>query len=295
MTAAPGVSCPSARKSGRPLGVTARRIRAAVDHLTTIYDRMTVRQVFYALEVRGIVEKTDGGYRQVQKQVLRMRQEALLPWSFIVDGTRWQRRPQTWNTVEDAMATMAATYRRRLWQSQSLRVEVWLEKDALADTIVDATTAWDVPLMVSRGQSSATFLWNAAQAAAEAWRNREIETYIFALYDRDAGGHRAAKAIATDLPAFVPEVPIHFELLGVTDEQVEQWELPTRPPKKSDPQAATFDGPAVELDAIPPDKLVTLVEDAISGLVDPRAWHFEQAVEQEERRVLKSLVEGMAA
>ena len=36
-----------------------------------------------------------------------------------------------------------------------------LEKDALADVIVDVTAKWDVSLMVSRGQSSATFLHSA--------------------------------------------------------------------------------------------------------------------------------------
>ena len=64
---------------------------------------MTVRQTFYALEVAGIVEKTEAGYRQVQKQVLRMRREDILPWEFITDGTRWQRKPESFDTVEDAI------------------------------------------------------------------------------------------------------------------------------------------------------------------------------------------------
>jgi hypothetical protein len=88
--------CPSAQKSrGRPLGVKAHAIRDAVTELQEQYTRMTVRQVFYALEVRRIVEKTEGGYRQVQAQVLRMRREGLLPWAFITDGTRWQRKPDS--------------------------------------------------------------------------------------------------------------------------------------------------------------------------------------------------------
>src|SRR4051794_36118728 len=99
----PGVLCPSASKSsrrqGRPLGATALAIRDAVLALTEIQERMTVRGVYYVLEGQGIVEKHDKGYRQVQQQVLKMRREDLLPWAFITDGTRWRRKPATWNEV----------------------------------------------------------------------------------------------------------------------------------------------------------------------------------------------------
>src|SRR5580700_4568209 len=83
---------PSARKRGRPLGrlgPTASAIREAVlDDLVDRYDRMTVRQAFYALEVAGVVEKTEGGYVQVQRQLLAMRRDDALGWDFIADGTR---------------------------------------------------------------------------------------------------------------------------------------------------------------------------------------------------------------
>lgn len=287
------ISCPRTSNSrGRPLSATTKAIRSAVVDLQHEHERMTVRQVFYALEVQGIVAKTEAGYRQVQQQVLRMRRDGLLPWAFITDGTRWQRKPDSWDRVEDAVAHMAKTYRRDLWRSQGVRLEIWLEKDALADVIVDTTAKWDVPLMVSRGQSSATFLWSAAMNARRAWEESEVRTAIYALYDRDAGGHRAARTIERDLRTHAPDVPIYFELLGVTDDQVDFWDLPTRPAKRSDPEAAKFEGPAVELDAIPPARLVQLVEDAIAWHVDKRAWEIEQAVEEEERQVLLSLAEA---
>jgi len=290
-----GISCPSTSKSrGRPLGATALAIRSAVHDLTATYDRMTVRQTFYALEVAGIVEKTEAGYRQVQAQVLRLRREGLLPWEFITDGTRWQRKPESFDTVEDAMATMARTYRRDLWRSQNKRIEIWLEKDALADLVVDATSKWDVSLMVSRGQSSATFLRNAAKQAEAAWQQAGVETFIYALYDRDAGGRRAARTVERELPEHAPGVPINFTLLGVTDAQVEDWQLPSRPAKQSDPEADKFDGRAVELDAIPPDKLIGLVENAIVEHVDTRSWAIEQSIEHEEREVLYELARQAA-
>jgi hypothetical protein len=279
-------------RSGRRPSTETLFIRSAIKKLTGRYDRMTVRQVFYALEVAGFVEKTEGGYRQVQGQVLLMRRAGWLPWDFITDGTRWQRKPRSSDSATDFLDSATRSYRRDLWQSQDVRVEVWLEKDALADVVIDATNAWDVALMVSRGQSSATFLHSAAQAAIDAWE-QDVATIIYTLYDHDAGGERSHKAIATQLPEFAPGVPITVHRLAVTPAQIIAWNLPTRPPKAKDPQAKAWgDKPNVELDAIPPNTLVDLVEEAIVSHVDAYEWEVEQAVEAEERKGLLALADA---
>ncbi len=282
---------------GRPkgrLGATALAIRAAVlDHLVPAYGRMTVRQAFYRLEVAGIVEKTEAGYKQVGRQLLAMRREEELDWEFITDGTRWRRKPVTFPSARAYVEHMARGYRRDLWASQGLRFEVWLEKDALADVIVDVTTKWDVSLMVSRGQSSATFLHSAAKEAERAFDDDGIETIIYTLYDYDAGGQRAADAIARELPLHAPGVPITVERLAVTPRQIAAWSLPTRPAKKTDPQAKKWGAkPCVELDAIDPNRLVALVEGAITQHVDQRRWEIEQTIEREERAGLLALRDG---
>ena len=76
----------------------------------------------------------------------------------------------------------------------------------------------------------------------------------------------------------------------MTDTQIDELQLPTRPAKKSDPEAHKWGARAVELDAIPPDELQTLVHDSIVSLVDAEAWRMEQAVEQSEREILKRMV-----
>jgi hypothetical protein len=278
---------------GRPLGATALAIRDAVDDLTERYDRMTVRQVFYQLEMQGVVAKTEGGYRQVQREVLRMRRQNLLAWEFITDGTRWQRKPDSYRDAGSYVEMMARTYRRDLWQGQDARIEVWLEKDALADVVTDVTDKWDVSLMVSRGQSSETYLRNGAMAARKAYQNAGAGSYIYTLYDHDVGGDRSSNAIRRKLPEFASEVPIHVEPLALTEQQIEDWSLPTRPPKKKDPQAKKWGNrPTVELDAIDPDMLVSIVERAITRHVDPHAWAVEQLAEQEEQNGLQALVEA---
>jgi hypothetical protein len=294
-----GLSCRSAKKSiGRPLGHTALAIRDAVDELTERFERMTVRQVFYQMETQGIVEKTERGYRQVQKQLVEMRRGELLDWDFITDGTRWQRKPSSNEDARGYVERVSRSYRRDLWQRQNVRIEIWLEKDALADVIVDTTAAWDVALMVSRGQSSLTFLHAAGAAAEAAWLDSddfEYETVIYALYDFDAGGERAFQAIKRDLPEFAGGAYVSVERLAITEKQIRDWSLPTRPPKKKDPEAAKWgDKPCVELDAIDPDRLTALVEEAITGHIDEDAWRVEKQVEAEERKGLLALAQSFS-
>jgi hypothetical protein len=55
----------------------------------------------------------------------------------------------------------------------------------------------------------------------------------------------------------------------VTEEQIDDISLPSRPTKSSDPRAEKFDGDAsVELDAIPPDDLRDLVRATIERHID---------------------------
>jgi hypothetical protein len=270
-------------RGGRPVSEQTLAIRDAIDDLQYEFEQVTVRGAFYALTVRGVVEKTEAGYRQVQRQALLMRREGLLPWEFIADGTRWVHAPETWDSTEDALQETARTYRRNLWRSQGVRVEVWLEKDALASLIREVTYKWGVRLMVSRGQSSDTYVYHAAQEAQRAWNEAGVETQVFALYDADRSGRSCVEQIATKLDDYSEGAPIDISLLAVTDEQITEWNLPTRPAKEN------ADEIAVELDAIPPDKLTGLVEDAIIDLIDADAWQKEEAVEASERELLERI------
>jgi hypothetical protein len=272
------------------LGPKANAIREAIYDLVPRYDRMTVRQVFYALTVAGVVPKEESaGYRPVQNQLAKMRREGVLPWEFIADGTRLIRMQSQWDSAADFIEDVRRSYRRNLWRGQGVRIEVWLEKDALAEIVIGVTSRWRVPLMVSRGQSSVTFLHAAAMEAKRAYEDEGTLTYVYALYDHDAGGDRAARAVAQDLPEFAG-VTIEFERLAVTPSQIAAWSLPTRPPKSKDPEAKVWGNkPAVELDAIPPNQLTTLVENAIVRHVDAGQWDVEQTIEADERRGLEAL------
>ena len=247
---------------------------------------MAVRQVFYQATVKGIVEKTEAGYGKVQRALVEMRECGDLPFHWIADNTRWQRKPATFQSPEEALRETARFYRKSLWADAEEYVEVWLEKDALSAVVYDVTDDFDVPLMVSRGYSSITFLHQAAADIFEIDR----PAYIYHLGDHDPSGVDAANKIEESLRKYAYGAEIHFQRLAVLPHQIEEWGLPTRPTKRTDSRAKRFglDKASVELDAIDPHRLRNIVRQAIELHLPPDQFRVLKVAEESERELLAS-------
>jgi len=244
---------------------------------------MTVRQMFYRMSAQRFVPKTEGGYRQVQYALTAMRQQRAIPYDWLADNTRWVRKPRTYSSLSDMLRESQELYRRALWDEQDAYVEIWLEKDALAGVIYPVTERWDVPLYVTRGYPSLSYLYNAA----EHLRDIDKPVFIYHFGDYDASGVDAARAIQEGLRDFGAE--FHFERAAVTRQQIDEYGLQTRPAKRSDPRARGFGHEAVELDAMPPDLLRGLVEHCIHQHIDwASLWRLKR-VEEAERESLEAV------
>jgi hypothetical protein len=257
--------------------------------LVIVYEMkpMTVRQVFYQATVRGIVDKTENGYAKVQTDLAEMRRDGELPYGWIADNTRWQRKPRTFNGIAEALEDTAMFYRKALWNDADSYVEIWLEKDALSGVVYPITNAYDVPLMVARGYASLSFL----HTAAEAINDLDVPAYIYHLGDFDPSGVNAGEKIEETLRDLAPDAEIVFERIAVLPEQIEAWNLPSRPTKASDSRSKTFGSDiSVELDAIAPDMLRDLVQDAIEQHLPTEQFEILKAAEQSERDLITRLV-----
>lgn len=252
---------------------------------------MTVRQVFYQATVQGVVEKTEAGYGKVQTDLVVLRRSGALPYGWLADSTRWQRKPTTFNGIADALRDTAAFYRKSLWADANAQVEVWLEKDALSGVVYPITDAFDVPLMVARGYASLSFLHSAAEAIEADGR----PAYIYHLGDYDPSGVDAGRKIEETLRELAPTAEIHFERLALTPEQIHHWRLPTRPTKETDSRSKGFGAVSVELDAIAPDMLRTLVQSAIERHLPYAQYEVLKAAEESERTLLHMMVQTMSS
>lgn len=274
-----------------------RRTNAEMDQLRyAIYEAvaadrpMTVRQVFYRLVSSGVIDKTEAEYKNTVCRLLAdMRRSGVIPYGWIADNTRWMRKPNTHNSLEDALRTTAEAYRRSLWNHLSTYVEVWCEKDALAGVLYEETAAWDVPLMVTRGYPSLSYL----AEAAEAIKAHDKPTWLYYLGDHDPSGVDIPRVVHERLQEMAPEAEINFTRLAVNPDQIKAWDLPTRPTKKSDSRSKSFKGQSVELDAIPSRQLRAIVREAVTGHIDRREYDMLQLIETKERDTLMQIAGGL--
>ena len=251
---------------------------------------VTVRQLYYQAEVHGLpgIDKTEGSYNKVQRQVLNLRREGRLAYRDISDATRWMRKPRSYDSVEDAIEHCGRLYRRSLWTDAEDYVEIWCEKDALAGVVYPVTSRFDVPLMVSRGFASETFCYSAIEARD----GDDRDYYVYYLGDFDRAGHDAANSLEEKLTRFADDegISVYFEQIAVTVEQVSAWRLPTREPKRKSPADKNWPHNfACELDAISPDRIRRLVENSIDPHVDHEQLAVLKVAEKSERELLKAL------
>ncbi len=226
--------------------------------ITEIFRRigrpMTVRQVFYQAVYFGLVPKNEKGYGVIQRNILEMRRYGHLPYNFVSDLTRRMVKPNSYNGLGDALDRWMNFYRQDVWADQPAHVEIWLEKDALAGIFADITTKYDVPLFIARGFSSESFLYSASQEI----KRINKPTYVYYFSDFDQAGLNMCKQVSDKLPRF--GVNIEFIRAGLTESQVKEYNLPSRPSKGD---SDTFKNGSTELDAMNPIDLQGLIEGCI--------------------------------
>ncbi len=190
----------SAIKRNRRSKVELEVLEAAIYEVAAAERPCTIRGVFYRVMSKGLVPKSEQGYRVVQNRILLMRRSGALPYNWISDGTRWRIKPETFSSLDKALRDTATFYRRALWDDQDVHIEIWSEKDAITSVVQSVTSEFDVPLMVARGFASESFLWQTAQAIIDDGK----PAVIYQLGDHDPSGVAAWGTLGVGWPSSRP-------------------------------------------------------------------------------------------
>jgi hypothetical protein len=259
---------------------------------------ISVRGLYYQAEVAGLVEKTEKGYGLVQRRCLLMRREntIIFPYWWITDNSRNVWRLDRYDDTSEFMSGVAELYRRNYWATEDVRVEVWIEKEALSGVIYGTVVQdWGVDLYVQKGFSSASYIYNAAETIKTVGK----PTHIYVLSDFDPSGKCSLAKIEPELKRHLGnEIPIWVHDLAVTPAQIRKWKLPTRPTKKKDNShyvrfKAEYGGLAdqsCELDAIKPVDLRAMVSAAIAKhWSNKHSLGMLKTIEEEERQAISDM------
>lgn len=252
--------------------------------------RLTLRQIFYRLVAAQVIENTKSNYQFLSKVLVDARKARKIPYAAIEDRTRSMHKghgsdlkaAEHFNTYWEYVTNMDKRYTMPRWWGQPVRVQVWLEKQALQALFEQVTDAEGLDLAVCKGYPSLTFLWEAARTL----RGLKEQIEIIYFGDFDPSG--------MDIERFVGEtlreefgINVNVTRISITREQIDEYNIPPAPAKPSDSRTAAFTeehGVAwqVELDAIEPRTLQGLIRDAIRVHWDEEAG--ERRDEELERR-----------
>lgn len=144
--------------------------------LATYEIKLTLRQLFYQLVSRSIVENTEQNYKYLSSCLVAGRLEGILPLDALEDRVRsaagggseeWDPEEYLkWRLRDFEEAWRQFSLSR--WKDQPKYVEVWIEKDALSTLFAQVTRRWNVLLGVCRGYTSLSFFAEALARLEEA-------------------------------------------------------------------------------------------------------------------------------
>lgn len=126
------------------------------------YD-LTLRQLYYQFVSRGLIPNNQQSYKQLGSVINKARMAGLLDWDYIVDRTRNLRGTSHWSDPASVVRSAAYSYRLDKWSDQPVRVELWVEKEALAGVIERTAAELDLDWFACRGYVSQSEQWAAGR------------------------------------------------------------------------------------------------------------------------------------
>lgn len=257
-----------------------------IQHITEEYMSngysLSVRQIFYQLVSRDLIANTEKDYQNVIRACTTGRLMGAIDWSVIVDRTRSRNYLPNWSSPEKLMRAAAKQYHRDWWENQPYYLECWVEKEALADVVYTAASAYDVSGFACKGYSSLTSMYDTAGRMKD---HAEKQCIILYLGDHDPSGMDMYDNIKKQMSTFNAVVDVVWIALSM--EQIEQYNPPPNPAKQNDTRykkyAEVYGAHSWELDALPPDVISKLITDNILLRLDKELLAETQASEEHER------------
>lgn len=240
--------------------------------------RMTLRQLYYQLVKDNIIPNQEKQYKRLSALLSDARLMGFIDWSAIEDRIRRPSMPLEFEDLDHRIDVALDNYRLPRWATQKHYVELWVEKDALAGILSPLASEFHVPMMVNRGYSSQTAMYDAGKrfltgvfgadvklpymTLADYLKGTEQgekpnsfmkETFVlnreklpeakrdailFYLGDHDPSGEDMVRDIQERLEMY--GVALDVRKLALTMDQVEEYDPPPNPAKMTDPRAAEY-------------------------------------------------------
>lgn len=237
---------------------------------------LTLRQLYYQLVSRDVIPNKQIEYTRLSNVLKKGRMAGVVDWDAIEDRVRKPQLPYWVHNIPDAIDDLIRQYRLDRMKGQAQRVEVWVEKDALSNVLSRVTRKYHCQLMVNRGYSSVSAMYDAYK------RLNDGDTILY-FGDHDPSGLDMIRDIRERLYSF-NGLDIEVVPVALTMEQIRKFNPPPNPTKVQDPRAGWYieqwGHTSWELDALPPQELISLAETELLKRIDLDLWNKQVAQEK---------------
>jgi len=240
---------------------------------------LTLRQLYYQLVARGLIENTERSYKNLGNHITKARMAGLLDWSLIEDRNRTFNQLGICEDEYSLMRRLAPSINYDLWDRQDNYVEVWVEKEALGNVIARACEPLRVPYLACKGYLSASEIWRGGQRLKS-----KLEDYkncvVIHLGDHDPSGIDMTRDNQARLSLFSEEGKfldgVFVKRVALNMDQVRAYNPPPNPAKEKDTRArdyiVRYGEVSWELDALEPSVIEALITDTVEEYIDWNAW-----------------------
>lgn len=232
---------------------------------------LTLRQVYYQFVARDLLPNSQKSYKRLGSIINDARLAGLMDWSYIQDRTRSVRGTFAgFVNPGQFIDQVVEEYNEALWEGQTYRPEVWVEKDALVDVIGQACAETRTPYFSCRGYVSQSEMYDAAKRVQRR-RRQGLVPVVIHLGDHDPSGIDMSRDIRDRLE-LMSWGPVEVRRIALNMDQIEAYEPPPNPAKLTDSRGSAyveeFGDESWELDALEPRVLTRLIQDELATLID---------------------------
>ena len=251
---------------------------------------LTIRQIFYRLVGVYNYDKTDRAYKRLCECMVMARRARVIKFSAIRDDGWTRRNPRCYDDPDDLWRTFKNTakyYVKDKRISQPYDVYLLAEAAGMLPQLARVADPYSVPAMSSGGFDSLTVKYDMAE---EVKRNNKPAIFLH-VGDYDPSGVCIFDSLAADVIAFSDGLA-SFERVALTPEQIAEYNLPTAPAKPTDKRGNSVKE-TCQAEALPPDVLAGIVNQAIINKYDKAQFEADKRAEVEEREALIQRLETL--
>lgn len=251
---------------------------------------LTRRQIYYHLRK----DNPDIRETEVGRCLTKARFAGYIPFSYIADDTRNVDNTHTWKDMPTLLNQSIGQYASDWYCDQSVRPEIWLEKQALRRMLLPIANKYQIPLLPCKGFPSVTAVFEGAMRFR---RYPEQVPVILYLSDLNPSGKVAQRSVKHDFKKY-HGLDVIFDDVALTPIQAVHYDLPRLPMNKdnsNDWYLEKYKFPYhVDLDAMNPKDLRDILVNAIVKFVNldlDLLWR-HKLEDEEERRKWSDFVHG---